>query len=283
MIILITLYALLSRFLFLTKIPPVLLASSVPDRILSALISVVTVILVYLYSGKISGRKKIALLSAWTVSVMPWTVEQGRIASPPGTALLFFVIILILCRFINRKILKFFLILAILPVLYLVYPGFWIFRSGLSGLNLSNFINNLFILISPGFLFQHNITFWWGGIREFGVLYVSMLPFFLLGLYELIKKRRFDLIISLIILLVISAASPYFPESREFYLSVPYLALAVSFGIYRFDRESDPKSKLLLALLFIWITYDISQFWHFYTVHYPIQVISNSTQIHGAF
>lgn len=282
---LITIYAIVSRFLFLDKIPP-LVNSPLLLRSFSASLSVGSVFIIYFLVKTYFKSQRIALLSALFFSILPWTIEQGRVVSPVNMSLFFLLVVILLTKWIKRPIFRLTLYLLIPLVLYFFYPQFWLFRVKDFDLPFSHFINNLFILISPDFLFFKNPTFWWGGVRETGIIYVAFLPFLILGIYELLKKKRYNIFIWMLFILLISATSPFFPESREFYFITPLLSVISATGIAKAYQAYLVKSlfwKLILVSIFVFTAYEFSQFFHYYMVHYPQAVESNILNIHELF
>lgn len=275
-------YTAISRFFLIDKVPPILSPSIINLRILSAIANLVSTVLVFHLIKNYWKNTKVSFLSAWIFSVLPWVFEQGRINSGPNLALGLILFILFLIQKSLTK-LKFVLLTLIPIVVFLTYPQFWIFRVQEFKLSASSFVINLFILNSFDFLFFKNITFWWGGVREFGVMFLTFLPFFLLGIYQFIIRKEKKLLVLLGLIIVIAALSPFFPESREFYFVTPIISLTVALGFYRWSLEKHTVAKAILFGLVLLIMYELSQFIHFYLVHYPQQVTSNFSQIHEAF
>lgn len=281
----IVIFAIISRFLFIGKMPPLIDASLIFSRYVSAVLSVGSILLCYILIKHSFKRIKLALLSAFLMAVLPWTIEQGRIFSQVNNALFFCLLIIFFLEKINRRFYKIVLLLLIPAGLYFIYPQFWLFRLSQKMPNLADLLNNIFVLFSPDMLFFHNITFWWGGIKEFGIIYLSLSPFFLYGFYRLINSGRYKLFFLLVFILLISSLSPFFPESREFFFSVPILSFATAYGIIdSFDRNKKRKLvKLLIVFSLIFFFYEISQYFHYYTVHYGQEIIKNQSQIYEAF
>lgn len=276
-------FAIISRFLFIGRIPPVIDTSVILSRHISAFLSVGSILLWFVLLRYNFRKIKLVLLSAWTMAVLPWAIEQGRIVSQANNALFFCLLIFLLIQRTNRHFFKILLWLFIPLGLYFIYPQFWVFRFKGNIPSIFEIANNLFILLSPDFLFFKNITFWWGGIKEFGVMYASFLPVFSLGLYELIVQKKYEFILLFIFMILISAASPFFPESREFFLSVPLISLVVGKGLYRLSLIENRWIKFTLFFLIVVMTYEMAQYFHYYTVHYGQEVIKNKAQIYEAF
>ena len=272
----------ISRFFLIDKIPPNLNQVFLTGRILSGGASLVSAVMVFFLVKKYFGKPKIALLTSWVFSILPWTFEQGRIISQPNLTLALVMSVLFICQrvnFQNKKILLF-----LIPVIFFfLYPQFWIFRVDEFKFNFYSFIYNLFTLLSFDFLFFKNTSFWWGGVKESGVMFLSFLPFFLVGIYNIIHLVHFRLILLFLLITAVSAASRFFPETREFYLSTPILAIVVGLGIYYCFLQTKFAIRIFFAGLFFLMIYEFSQFYHFYFIHYPQEVRSNFSQIHESF
>ena len=184
-------YTVLSRFWFIGKFPILITSSSLPFRFLTAFLSVLGVVFLYWYTKAVFGDKKIAVLSAFFLGSLPWSFEQGRIASPPSNAIAILLLLLFAASQKRQLFFKIILYGCIPLILFFFYPQFWLFRTNLNSFSNIHVLQNLFILLSPDLLFFHNITFWWGGVREAGVLYFSLIPFFLIGIYQLIFSANY--------------------------------------------------------------------------------------------
>lgn len=284
-LLLILTYTVVSRFFLIDKILPLLNQEVLNGRMLSGGASIVSAVMIFFLVKEYFKKPKIALLTTWVFSILPWTFEQGRIISQPNFAL--FSILLLLAftkRYLNSFGFKAYLLYLIIPFIFIfVYPQFWLFKVREFNFNISSFINNLFTLLSFDFLFFKNISFWWGGVKEFGIMYLSFLPFFLVGIYQIIEFRQIKLILLFLLVATVSAASQFFPETREFYFSTPILALVVALGIYYCFLQTKFAIRILFAGLFFLMIYEFSQFYHFYFIHYPQEVRSNFSQIHESF
>lgn len=277
---LVLLYSIVSRFWFLGTFPPLISPSSFPPRFFSATLSVMSILLVYLYTRKAGYEKKTVLISAFLLASLAWSIEQGRIASQPNNAVAIFLLFFTIGAYTKNFFFKIILYGCIPLVLFIFYPQFWLLKTITPN---THFLENIFTLLSPDFLFFHNITFWWGGVREVGVLYFSLLPFFLAGLYSLIFSTGRDRLFFLIGILVVSAASPFFPESREFFLALPLLCIIVAEGVRKVFSQKGNLVKWGSLIFTLLIVYEMMQFFHYYTVHHSQQVEGNKNEIHEAF
>lgn len=279
----VVIYASIARFWMIDKFPPLIDPSILYARILSMLLSIGTVILLFFYTQRSFQNRKISLLSSYIFTVLPWTIEQGRIASQVNNALFIFFLLILSLKFFKNIFFKIVVYLAIPLTIFLAYPQFWIFKATNFPLKLQDYLNNISLLLSPDFLFFKNITFWWGGIREVGVLHLSLLPFFIFGVYKLVTRMSWEIISWIIGILLVSAASPFFPESREFFLATPFISLIVALGIYNFVKQRNFLVMFFFLSLFLFIVYDIANFFHYYTIHYPQQILTNVGKINEPF
>ncbi|MBM3283209.1 hypothetical protein FJY90_03055 [Candidatus Gottesmanbacteria bacterium] len=278
----ILIYTAFSRFWSIDSIPPII-NSTVALRVFSAISSIGSVIVILFYFKDLSKRSKIGLLSAWVYSVLPWTLEQGRIVSQPNIALFIFLLALFKVKKIIRISSRIALCFLFLLGLYIVYPQLWLFRTNQLIFPHLDYLRNICTLISADFLFFNNNTFWWGGIKESGVMFISFLPFFIIGIYKLIIQSEWKIFFWLGLIFLISFTSPYFPESREFFLAIPFICYFIAIGIDRFFRFQKNSERIIFLIMLLLIIYDLSQLSHYYFVHYPQQILSNTDKINVSF
>lgn len=282
-LIVIIFYAFILRFWHIGQIPPLIDQIYLSGRIFTAGLNILSAFLVYWLVRKNYHNIRLALLSSFIFSCLPWVIEQSRIVSQVNYALFVLLVISLICQSCNGSIIKLLVMIFALPVIYLIYPQLWIFHTKQPLPYLTDVINNIFILTSPDFLFYKNITFWWGGMREFGVMYLSLLPFFSAGLYKVIINRKIHIVICISIILLFSAVSPFFPESREFFLATPFISILVASGMLVFTQNKEISIRIILIILFIMFLYDIGQYLHYYQIHYPQEILSNISKINEPF
>src|SRR3989338_4364234 len=271
----------LLRLWKISSVPPQTENTVIILRIFSAAAGILLTWIVFYLAKQFNLNRKTALLSAWVYSVFPWAIEQGRIFSSVNlTAVVLFLSAIFLLKYLFKKN-NTKLILRLIPFVFAVIPGIWyIYFKFL--LPVTSILNNLSILISPNLLFYRNITFWWGGLKEFGIMFLSFLPFLITGIIKSITGLKF-LLTSVVWLLFFSAFSPDFPESRLFYLSVPLWSVLIGNGIAISFRLKDKFYKTLIICLLLFIIYEYAQLLHYYFRHYPISVSGNLDKIHGIF
>lgn len=281
LLILLLIFSFFSRFYLLDKIPPSLASYVLALRLTTAVLSVASIFLLFLYSKRITKKPKIALFSAWIIAVLPWTIEQSRIYSQVSIALFLLLLFLLAFDLIKNIFLKLSVIILFCVLFYIAYPDFWLFKSKVFFDTHTGYLNNLFSLLSPEFLFFRNFTFYWGGVKEAGVMYLIFLPFLIIGLVESFIYKQFRLLIPILMILIISSSSPFFPESREFFLIIPFLSIIMGLGVYKLLSR---KLSIILLLLFTTlIVYEMGQFFHYYYIHYPQDIISNKPNIKQPF
>src|SRR3989344_2568595 len=258
-LLLLFIFSLLSRFYLLNTVPPLFDAQIQILRLSSAVLNILSIFLLYIYVKKTLNNTKIALLSAWVMATLPWVLEQGRIYSYASNSLFFLLLFLLFWISLNNLLARFILLISFFITLYFSYPNLWIFKTMPVLDHPIIFINNLFNLLSPDNLFFRNFTFWWGGVKEVGVMYILLFPFLIFGLLEIINHRRYKLL----------------------YPCLFILFLSVAFGIYKlFLKGIQPLFILIFTAL---ITYEIIQFFHYYYIHYPQDIISNKSNIKDPF
>jgi hypothetical protein len=277
----IIIYAILTRYAFFGSVPPLAAQSSLTVRFLSGFINLANIILLYLLVKKMHFKSKIALSAMWVFTIVPWSFEQGRVISGVNTVLFISLLTAVIFIFLNNKFLKILLAGLFFPGICYFFPNFWLFR--IENFNFTNFLNNLFYLLSGDFLFFNNMTFWWGGVKNSGIIYLSFLPFLLLGFSQIAIQGMRKIIYGIIIILLLSSASPFFPESREFFLALPLISIIIAIGMEKTFKINDYIKGFLMTLIFLFIVYDISQFLHNYFVHYPQWVLSNISRINEPF
>lgn len=271
------------RFWKLDEIPPILIKGYFQSRIITTFLSLITIIFIYLLVKKNFKSVKLSLLTAYIFSLMPWVSEQARIVSPVSNTLFLLLLLIIFFQTIKNTLVKLVSLLGVPLILYFSYPNFWVWRESIVKLKLFDFFYNLFFLTSYDFLFFKNTTFWWGGIKEFGILYLSFITVFLVGFYLLIVKKKWFILISGFLILVISALSPKLPESREFFFITPILSLMIALGIEWLLNRRKFLWRLMAIILFLFFIYESAQFYHYYFLHYPQDLRGNISKINEPY
>lgn len=281
--LLVCILAITTRLTFLTSIPPTFKESVLTVRIISALLNIGSVVFLFIYTHQLSKNYKISLLSSFSFTVLPWTIEQGRIFSESSIAVFLIFLILIVLKRIHSKEGKI-LFLFVLPlILYFFSPNMWFVKTPSNFSSWPDYKNNILSILSFDFLFFKNHTFWWGGVREYGIIFLPfILPFFL-GVFAVIKKRYWSLIIIILFLALIYAGNTTFPEGREFFLATPIISLILGFGFYALSTKKDLKAQIISLILVLAFIYEMMQFFHFYTNHYQKRILQEKEHIYGSF
>lgn len=273
------LYTLISRFWHIDSLPTVSSDTVLVGRFITAFASCATTVVLYRFVRSYGASTRIALLCVWVFSVAPWAIEQGRIFSPVAIftpVLLFSLWMMQLLHFPILIILRSISIFLLVGVFYLFL---WEYQkdTGITSIFLA--FRNMFALFSPTMFFISNTTFWWGGVKEFGMLFLSFAPFFFSGFLRVIQQRQWRVLVYVIVFGIVASATPLFPEGRQFYPALPFLCYITAVGLNRLSfRTARIFQAAVCVFLLIWI-YENMQFWHYYVTHYPIQVRSSLEKI----
>lgn len=279
-------YSILSRYMFINFLPPVTSGSVLLYRILTAGLSIGSIYLVYSLIADIFNSRKLGLLTAFIFAVTPWVTEQSRIYSEVNNCLFLLLLAVYFWRKYANIYFRSCLTLIVLSGIYFVYPSLWLFAFFKPGSNLpklQDFMNNIFTILSPDYLFFRNISFWWGGIKDFGVMFIIFLPFWLYGIYGFLIQKKYYFFLIFFIIVLFTSLSVKFPETREFFLSVPILSLFTATGLKEAFKPKN-NTHLIICIIFIALfSYELSQYQHYYTVHYSKEIQMNKDKINGLF
>lgn len=274
-----------SRLLFITQIPPLKSDTDIAGRVISALASILAVWCIYKITTYYTGKNRIGYLTALIFSVLPWTVEQGRIVSEVNMTLSITLFILWIQIFFSKKT-KVIFFAILVTVFYFTYKEIWILHVDTQTMvSPENIGKNMLFLSSSEFLISHNPTFWWGGVRDWGISLSIFLPFLVIGIIKSIARKEIVILITIIMLLIFASSSPAFPESREFYLATPLISyfIAVGINVLREIKGKPYVYKMLTVIIVGLFIYEYQNFLHFYTVHYPLRVKSDIQKIIGPY
>lgn len=270
------LQAFLLRFYLLGTIPP-MNQELFKGRLFSATVSFLTIPLIVFFTRQIYKNWSLSLLAGFWLSILPYSLEQGRINSYyPLVLFLLLLYFFIILKKVNLAI-KIASSFAITGLILLLKPFWFQHQSILLQLSLKKILNNFFQQISFEFLFFKNESFWSGGFRNYGAIFPETIPIFLIGVYGLFKKIKVGLIsvLYLFILAFIASLNAKFPETREFFFAIPIIVLILAIGTkkaYNFLIAGSFLKKLLIIPYAIILFYGFSQFFHFYLVHYNLRV-----------
>ncbi|KKR34305.1 MAG: hypothetical protein UT63_C0003G0021 [Candidatus Gottesmanbacteria bacterium GW2011_GWC2_39_8] len=255
------------------------------ERILSGLLMISSGILVYFSTLGLWKNRTVSLLSVFWFYFSPVILTYGRLLSPIPSGIFLIVFLFFSFIYFENKLFKALSFIIFIILLKIIYPSFYLFNSFF---DYKHYSVNFFKLISGQFLFFTNDTFWWGGAREYGILFLAVLPFLIFGLYDLlvIKGQKLKLPLYFIFsILILSAGSPHLPESQEFLLAIPFFAMILGKGAHLFfSSHFSTILKYAIILSFAgFFTYQLIDFTHYYFIHYSLRVRNEASYHATAF
>ena len=142
--------------------------------------------------------------------------------------------------------------------------------------SISELLRNLSLYSSNEFIFFTGDPRLSYGTQEFGLVYLSFLPLWLLGLIRSLSKTPHKYITWWLGLgvLVASLFKPTAPFSAAL-LYLPAVQILTSLGalhLVTHFRRFHPLIKLGIILLFLFNFYEIANFFHVLTTHYPQRI-----------
>lgn len=269
---LIIIYTTITRFWQIDTLPPHGSSLDLLLRYRTSFASIISVWLVYLYARSLTGSIKISLLTAWTLAVAPWAIEQGRIYSVPALFLPVFLLFLICINLSKKTIAKAVWLVLLVAATGAQYLLLWGMQGDRGVASFAAAIKNFFQILSPSMLFVSNTTFWWGGVREFGIVFLSLVLFFFGGVVVSLYRGVKSPVCWLVSIGAVAALAPHFPEGRQGFLLLPFVCLLIAHGLYWLFSYRGKTIQLIGVFLCIVLSYEMIQFWHYYTIHYPMQV-----------
>ena len=272
-LILIVLFAALIRLPLLNILPPGGENTFFP-RLVTVVTAIVSILLFYLVILQKSRQKDLASVSAFVLTFLPWHIEQSRIYSPFMLILTFLLMVVLLWQIAACKRCKSVLVIFSSIVIWRLLPDLWIFHPPYILPNLTNILQHIFKLLSVDFLFFNNDSLWFGGLRTTGVFLPSGIIIFLLGIGVVAKnfsQKYLWILLSVLILTLLTALDPEFPETRIFFLTTPALAYIAAQGILYLRKAYREKKWFAKAVIIFYATilfYEHVLFFHTYTTHY---------------
>lgn len=271
--------ATLIRFPLLNTFPPIGIPGILP-RIITALLSIVSIFLLIKIINIDSKNERLGLVTGSVMALMPWHIEQSRIYSSPMIMLV--SLLLTYLGILHKSILVKICAIGLCGIsVYLFFMPTWGGSWNEVSFDIREILKNIFHLFSVQFWFIQNDSSWIGGIRERGVMLFSMLPVFIFGLVisiRTIQLKHLYFILSMIGVILVSALNPFFPEGQLMFLLVPMAAVIFAIGIdkiFSFLTKINILTKVIIILYLLFVTYDYLVYYHFYTHHYT-QRIQNS-------
>lgn len=274
--LLLLLQAFILRFYFIGVIPP-MSEGSLNGRLFSAASSFLTVPLLVFLIQTIYRKWSLGLLSGFWLSILPYSLEQGRIVSSYPIVLFFLLLYTFVILRKNNPAVKIASSLLILGLILWMKPFWFQHQAVLLHLSLKKILNNFFQQISFEFLFFRNESFWSGGFRNYGTIFPEAIPIFLIGVYGLFKRIKVGFISALcvFVLAFIASLNTKFPETREFFFITPIIALVLAIGVkkvYKFLSAGSFLKKSLIIVYALVLSYGLAQFFHFYLIHYNLRI-----------
>lgn len=199
------------------------------------------------------------------------------------------LIIFLLLFFFNKKLIPRYWLLS--QALILVAP--WFIQTYISPIefaffnlpisSLSEFLHNLSYYTSTDFIFFAGDPRLAYGIQDYGLLYISWLPFLIIGLIHFIDHFPHQLIfwwlgLGLVIASLFKSVTPY--SASLIYL--PALQIIISLGfVYLITnfRQFHLWIKVLMIILLLFNFYEITNFFHALIIHYPHRLHEAITSI----
>lgn len=273
--ILIIVLAFIVRFAFLGSIPP-MVVEVFPARIVSAFSGFFAVVLIYFLTKKSFKSKELALFTSLSLSLLPISIVENRIVSWVSVAV--FLIIVSYFFIIDKSpIKKVFGFLLFIIFLFYINKEILLINRLQTKFDFNLLLNNFFDALSFNKIFFTNDSYWSGGIRRYGMIYPEIIPIFLVGVFELLNKKRFDLILFGLSVLLIVSLSPTYPEAREIGLLAPIIAIILGFGGLKVFNYFKRNTKNILVVIsglayIIVLLYGIINFFHYYLIHYDFGV-----------
>ncbi|OGY16731.1 MAG: hypothetical protein A2784_04570 [Candidatus Chisholmbacteria bacterium RIFCSPHIGHO2_01_FULL_48_12] len=134
--------------------------------------------------------------------------------------------------------------------------------------SLGEWLRNITFYASPEFIFFSGDRRLAYGTQEFGLMYLSWLPL------AMVKPRRYLVWWLGIGILAASWFKPVAPFSAALLYILPLqilVAMGAKYLIANF-RRFHPLIKLGIILLALFNVYEIANFWHVLTIHYPQRI-----------
>lgn len=167
------------------------------------------------------------------------------------------------------------LILLIVSII-LTSPWFWLIVSKPIIIaqfyipTFEGFLINFFSYLSFNFLFFEGDLNIRNSVPEIGAFLLWTLPFYLIGLYLILTKKKSDKLIIIICILSLFFAS-FFKPSPNLLVSLPICLLnsiIIARGII-YSLTYLKKKPLFLIFIILLIIYNLIFFYHQYKIHYP--------------
>lgn len=248
------------------------------ERIGTASTGSLSVIALFFLSFHLLKNKRIAFLTAWIYASLPWTIEQSRIVSIIQNIQFITLFLLLFQSLIKNKFRKITYFLLVSTSTLLLFVIFVPMRL----LPVYVYIQHIFTIFSPELLFFHNDAIWYSEFKEFGLVYTILLPFFLISIFYAINHYK-KVFILFFPFLFTAIANPSYPSFKEMFLFLPFLSTICAIGLNRLINRTGRVNLFFLTTCVLLIGYEVSQFLHFYFIHFPYQLQNNLPNINEIF
>jgi hypothetical protein len=145
----------------------------------------------------------------------------------------------------------------------------WLFSPATS---IGQFFDNLAVYSSDEYVFFSGDDRLQYGTQEAGLLYLSWLPLWLIGLIQSIGQPAGKISLWLGIGVLVASLFGPAPNLSVSLLYIPAAQILTSLGlvhILKVFKKQPPLLKLVILLLLAFMIYEIIGFFHILTVHYP--------------
>ncbi len=278
LVTLILITAAILRFWKINEIPP---GSEIiaPQRLLAAFLGTLTILLLNVLVLLWLKNNKLSLLISFVYAILPLAIMESRIASYITLAVFIYLIGLLLWFKKNQLIKLSSILLFTASAIVIIANLPYLYNKPF---NISkNIVANVFDAGSFTTILFENDTYWEGGFRNWGMLYPEFIIPFLIGLYAAIKNKWFLPLLYFCAVIVLTALNPVYPEARELGLISPMLAFIIGVGLYSFTKNISP--KILIWLYILILLYGVSNFLHYYFIHYNFRVVQEKSAAKNSF
>lgn len=247
------------------------------NRVFTAIAGFLSVIILIPFASYLFQSRRTALFSAWMYASLPRTIEQSRVSSSILHIQLFILVFFLVMTKIRNNVVRIFLSLLFTFVLFILLSNFSLPRI----LPLNNYISNFMDIVSFDLLFFHDKSIWYSEFKEFGLLYMTLLPFFFIGILDCIAYRK-KIILLMLPFIFIAIINPYFPLQKEVLLLLPFFSIIAAHGMNNYPL-TNIIFRFFMVIMILLVGYETAQFLHHYIIHYPVQLQNNYANIYEIF
>ncbi len=140
----------------------------------------------------------------------------------------------------------------------------------------SDFLKHYFDNFSGRFLFTHGDVNPRLAVQTMGQLYIWDMPFLLLGIYWLIKRKEKNLPVLILWMLIApipAATARETPHALRMFSILPTFQIVIAYGLYhlslKIKERFNLKSAYLLPVICLFLSFNIFYYLHNYYIHYP--------------